>query len=80
MLTATLSNTGQVTLPLQVRQALGVKPGDCLHFTVEPSGQVRVHAAADDVRALKGLLRRTGRQPVTPQQMERAIGRQGRRE
>ncbi len=79
MPTATLSSKGQITLPRQVRQALGVTTGDRLDFTVEPSGQVRVQAAADDVRALKGLLRRPGRPPVTLAQMERAIARQGRR-
>lgn len=79
MPTATLSSKGQITLPRQVRQALGVTTGDRLDFTVEPSGQVRVQAAAEDVRALKGLLRRPGRPAVTLAQMERAIARQGRR-
>jgi len=79
MPTATLSSKGQITLPRQVRQALGVTAGDRLDFTVEASGQVRVRAATEDVRALKGLLKRPGRRPVTLQQMDQAIARRGRR-
>ena len=80
MPTATLSSKGQITLPRQVRQALGVTAGDRLDFTVEASGTVRLKAAADDVRALKGLLKQPGRQPVTLQQMDQAIARRGQRQ
>ncbi len=79
MLTATLSTKGQITLPREVRQALRVTAGDRLDFTIESSGQVRVRAATADVRALKGLLKRPGRRPVTLSQMEQAIARRGRR-
>ena len=78
MPTATLSSKGQITLPRQVRQALGVTTGDRVDFTVEASGEIRVRAAIGDVRSLKGLLPRP-RRAVTLAQMEAAIARRGRR-
>lgn len=77
MPTATLSSKGQITLPRQVRQALGVTTGDRIDFTVEPSGEIRVRAATDDVRSLKGLLPRP-RRAVSLAQMDAAIARRGR--
>ncbi|MBK5298544.1 MAG: AbrB/MazE/SpoVT family DNA-binding domain-containing protein [Vicinamibacteria bacterium] len=78
MPTATLSSKGQITLPRQVRQALGVTTGDRVAFTVEASGEIRVRAATDDVRSLKGLLPRP-RRAVSLAEMDAAIARRGRR-
>ena len=75
---ATLSSKGRITLPQQVRQALGVTTGDRVDFTVEVSGEIRVRAATADVRSLKGLLPRP-RRTVSLAKMDAAIARRGGR-
>ncbi len=42
-ITATITQRGQVTIPVKVRHALGVKPRDKVAFVIE-DGQVRVTA------------------------------------
>ena len=37
MLTSRLSSKGQVTLPKKVREAIGVRPGDLIEYSVEDS-------------------------------------------
>lgn len=78
MPTATLFSKGRITLPRQVRQALGVVPGDRLDFTIEASGRVLVRAATNDVAGLRGLLHRPGRRSVTLRQMDATMRRQPR--
>ncbi|MBY0463640.1 MAG: AbrB/MazE/SpoVT family DNA-binding domain-containing protein, partial [Burkholderiales bacterium] len=38
MSTATVTSKGQVTIPLAVRQALGLQAGSQLDFLLEPGG------------------------------------------
>lgn len=75
MPTATLTSKGQVTLPVKVREALRIRPGDRIDFVVDEKGDVRLRAGDVDVSELRGLLRRPGRKPVTLEAMERAIAR-----
>ena len=75
---ATVTSKGQVTIPRSIRQALKVGVGDRLDFVLEGEGRVVVQPAVRDVRELKGLLRRAGRKPVSIEQMNTAIARQGR--
>ncbi|MBA4284055.1 MAG: AbrB family transcriptional regulator [Xanthomonadaceae bacterium] len=41
----TMTVKGQVTIPKQVRQALGLAPGDAVDFGVNARGEVVVHKA-----------------------------------
>jgi AbrB family looped-hinge helix DNA binding protein len=75
MPTSTITSKGQITLPREVRSRLGLHPGDRVDFVIEESGTVRLHAGGVDVQALRGLLRRPGRKPVSLRRMERAIRR-----
>ena len=75
---ATVTTKGQITIPRSIRQALKVGVGDRLDFVLEAEGRVLVQAAVRDVAELKGLLRRAGRKPVSIEQMNAAIARQGR--
>jgi antitoxin PrlF len=75
---ATVTSKGQVTIPRSIRQALKVGTGDRLDFELETEGRVVVRPAVRGVGELKGLLRRAGRKPVTIEQMNAAIARQGR--
>jgi AbrB family looped-hinge helix DNA binding protein len=55
MLHSTVTRKGQTTIPGEVRQALNIKPGDKLAYTVEGDQvTLRVHPGA---RALRGALR-----------------------
>jgi AbrB family looped-hinge helix DNA binding protein len=78
MPTTTLTSKGQVTIPKPVREFLGVQPGDRLDFVIGDDGRVLVRAGTVSARALKGLLRRRGRRPVTLEEMEAAITRHHR--
>lgn len=74
MAVATLTSKGQTTIPKEIRDLLGLAPGDKLDFVVEGDGRVVLRPATLDVRQLKGLLRvRRGRKTVTLAEMDRAI-------
>ena len=80
MPTSTMSSKGQTVIPKEIRDRLGLQPGDAVDFVVQEDGDVVLRPALDDVRRLKGLLHRPGRAPVSVQEMDRAIrARRGRR-
>jgi antitoxin PrlF len=45
-MTTTLTVKGQVTIPKQIRDALGLTPGSAVDFGVNREGQVVLHKAA----------------------------------
>ncbi len=67
-----------MTIPKSIRRVLKVEAGDRLDFVVDEGGRVVVRAGAGDVTGLKGLLHKAGRRPVTVEEMNAAIVRQGR--
>lgn len=75
MTTATITSKGQVTIPVEVRQRLGIESGDRIEF-VEIEGGYAIKPAIDDVRSLKGLLRKPLK-PVTIDDMNAAIRARG---
>jgi AbrB family looped-hinge helix DNA binding protein len=72
---ATLSSKGQLVIPKEVRDRMGVRPGDRVDFVMQDNGDVIIRPAVVDVRHLKGLLYRPGRRAVTVEEMNDAIGR-----
>ncbi len=44
-MTTTLTVKGQVTIPKQIRDALGLQPGSAVDFAVNREGQVVLHKA-----------------------------------
>jgi antitoxin PrlF len=80
MPTATMSSKGQMVIPKAIRERLGLRPGDTLDFVVQDDGDFVIRPALEDVRRLKGALRRPGRAPVSVPEMNRVIReRRGRR-
>jgi AbrB family looped-hinge helix DNA binding protein len=79
MPTATLTSKGQITIPKPIRELLKVQAGDVLDFVVDEKKQVVIRAGTVDIRELKGLLHRPRRKPVTLDEMDAAILRQGAR-
>ena len=53
---AKASTKGQVTIPAEVRQLIGLEPGGSEQFISDGSGQVRVIAKKRGLHHLKGLL------------------------
>lgn len=45
-----LTVKGQVTIPKQIRDALGLKPGMPVNFSVNPAGEVVIHRAENSPR------------------------------
>jgi AbrB family looped-hinge helix DNA binding protein len=73
MAKSTITAKGQTTVPKEVRDHLGLKPGDQIEFVIQPDGSVRVDTLSVDIRSLKGSLRRYVAKPVTVEQMRKAI-------
>ena len=69
---AKVTSKGQVTIPKEVRLALGVEPGDRVSFVLRPDGVVELVARTGSLLELAGVLgeRRLG---VTLEDMDAAI-------
>lgn len=76
MTTATLTSKGQITIPVQVRQALNVDTGDRVEFVEIEPGRYEFVAATGTVKQLKGMFGRPTK-PVTIDQMNKAIEQRG---
>lgn len=78
MAAATLSSKGQITIPVAVREKLGLATGDRVEFIEVGPGEFALKAATEDVRSLKGMVRRPST-PVSVGAMNAAIRRRGSR-
>lgn len=76
MTTATLTSKGQITIPINVRNALGLNTGDRIEFFEMDNGQFAIIPATLPVTALKGLIRKP-EQPVSIEQMNAVIAEYG---
>lgn len=76
MASATLTSKGQITIPAEVRQALGVEAGDRVEFVELAPGRYECVAATQPVTALKGMLGKP-RKAVPLDDMNRAIAARG---
>ena len=72
MTRATLTSKGQITIPKEVRERLGVEAGDRLEFVEQERGVYKVVAATKDVRHLKGLIPKPAK-PVSIEDMKAAV-------
>lgn len=74
MPTSTLTSRGQTTIPKPIREAMSLRPGDRLEFTLE-GDRVILRRAGADLTALDGLLDRSDQEPVSVAEMHEAIER-----
>lgn len=72
MSTSKITSKGQITLPRDVRQALGLAVGDKVDF-VEVEGGFKIVPLRKEVRGLKGKFAGRVKRPVTIQEMDDAI-------
>ena len=74
MTRATMTSKGQITVPKEIREHLGLEPGDRLDFQIGSDGAVILQPETVDFRTLRGMLKRRGR-PVSLRAMENAVRR-----
>jgi antitoxin PrlF len=70
-LNSTLTSKGQTTIPKEIRDSLGMKPGDRMTFTVLPDGVVLMRLKNKSVLKLAGRLHRKGRKAIPVEQLSR---------
>lgn len=78
MPSAVITSKGQVTIPKEVRDALGLEKGDRIEFVESAKGVFEIVAASRDVRELKGMIGRP-RKPVSVEAMRKAVARRAGR-
>jgi len=66
---ATLTSKGQTTIPKEIRDGLGMKPGDRMTFTLMPDATVVMRVKNKSVCELAGMLHKKGRKPVPVEQL-----------
>lgn len=72
MASATVTSKGQITIPLEVRTALGISFGDRIDFIEVEKGQFVIMPATCSVHELKGIVPKPKR-PVSIEEMNGAI-------
>jgi antitoxin PrlF len=75
MASATVTSKGQITIPVRVRQALGLDAGDRVEFVEVEKGKFAIVAATRSVRELKGMYQDRRRKAVSIEEMNAAIAR-----
>ncbi len=71
---ATVTSKGQITLPKDIRDRLGLRKGDRVRFVVDDDGRVRLLPAKRDISALVGILPRPSRARST-REMDEGIAK-----
>jgi AbrB family looped-hinge helix DNA binding protein len=79
MPSAKLTSKGQITIPLEVRERLGLDTGDRVDFIIRDSGEIVVEPATVDLLELRGSVKRRGKKIVSLDDMQRAIESGGTR-
>jgi antitoxin PrlF len=72
MPTATVTSKGQITIPVEVRKALNIKPGTKIAFYETSPGHFAFIAKTRSIRELKGILPKLGYVP-TIEEMNQAV-------
>ena len=72
---ATLTSKGQVTLPKEIRDRLGLDAGSMLDFQLLADNTITARTVKPDARRLRGLLKSPHATPPSTQQMDEAVAR-----
>ncbi len=62
-----MTSKGQITLPKEIRDALGLEAGTKVDFRLLADGRVELRKAVPDPLAVAGILRKEGERPLTAQ-------------
>lgn len=72
MASATVTSKGQITIPVDVRTKLRLRPGSRVAFVPTGTGGYEIHPEAASIKDLKGAVTRP-RRPVSVDEMDEAI-------
>ena len=70
---ATLTTKGQITLPKEIRDRLGLDAGSMLDFQLLPDNTITARSVKPDARSIRGLLKSPHAGPLTIKQMDEGI-------
>ena len=70
---ATLTSKGQVTLPKEIRDQLGLDAGAILDFQILEDNTIIARRVKPDARRIRGLLKSPHAAPLTVEQMDAAV-------
>ena len=73
MFSTAVSDTGQITLPEEIREHLMLVSGSRVEFVIDEDGQVKIFPINVAVETLSGILHRPGMQRASLEDMETAI-------
>jgi antitoxin PrlF len=74
MPSASLTSKGQITIPIEVREELGLKAGDRIEFVKGEGGRFFMQPKKGSIMNLRGMFKWTGK-PVTLEEMDEAIAK-----
>jgi antitoxin PrlF len=60
-----LTSKSQITVPKEIREHLGLKPGDRASFRIEPTGKVVINRPRTPAEIRAAVGKPTGKQPLT---------------
>ncbi len=69
----TLTSKGQVTIPKNVRDIIGLHTGDKIEFVITEKNEVLLRPITKKVDDVFGLLYKSGRNAVTVEDMDAAV-------
>ena len=72
---ATLTSKGQVTLPKEIRDRLGLNAGSMLDFQILEDNTITARRVLPDARRIRGLLKSPHATPLTVEQMDEAVSK-----
>lgn len=73
---ATLTSKGQITLPKEIRDRLGLDAGSMLDFQVLEDNTITARQVKPDARRIRGLLKSPHAIALTVVQMDAAVSKQ----
>lgn len=71
---ATVTSKGQITVPVRMREKLGLRPGSKIVFEEQPGGSFVVRKKTGDIRDLKGFFPKPPK-PLAIEEMDEVIAR-----
>jgi AbrB family looped-hinge helix DNA binding protein len=72
---ATLTSKGQLTLPKEIRDRLGLDAGAILDFQIQADNTITARHVKPDARRIRGLLGSPHSAALTVEQMDQAVSK-----
>ncbi len=73
---AKITSKGQITIPREIRELLGLQAGDSISFVTDEEGHVTFMPASKSVTSLKGIVPKPEK-PVSLEEMKATIRARG---